>query len=193
MDVNSQKIQLEELNPWKKLKQEKVYESPWISVEHHDVLNPAGNPGTYSVVRFKNLAIGIIPLDDDDNTYMVGQYRFPFDEYSWEIPEGGGDREVNPLESAKRELLEECGIIANDWQLIQQMQTSNAATDEYCYIFVAKDLTFTNSQPEENEQLLVRKIPFEQLYDLVNSGAITDSLSVAGVLRAKLLQMEGKL
>lgn len=182
-----------EINPWKKLSEKKVYESPWITLEHFDVLNPAGNPGTYSVVRFKKLAIGIIPLDEEMNTWIVGQYRFPFDSYSWEIPEGGGDRDIHPLESAKRELLEECGIMANDWQLIQQLQTSNAATDEVAYIFVARNLTFTQSQPEEDEQLEVRKIPFDQLVDWVNTGEVTDSLSVAGVLKLKLMMMEGKM
>jgi 8-oxo-dGTP pyrophosphatase MutT (NUDIX family) len=180
-------------NPWKTLDKKKVYESPWISLEHHEVLNPAGNAGTYSVVHFKKLAIGILPLDEDYNTWIVGQYRYPMQCYTWEIPEGGGDRSVDPLESAQRELLEECGIMANDWKLIQQLQLSNSATDEVAYLYVAKGLSFTQSQPEETEQLTIRKIHFNELYAMVESGEITDSLTVATVLKAKLYILKGIL
>lgn len=183
----------ETINPWKRLTEKDVYESPWIKVSHHEVLNPAGNPGTYSVVHFKQLAIGVLPLDEDNHTWIVGQYRYPLNCYTWEIPEGGGSREIEPLLSAQRELLEECGIIASDWQLVQQLQISNSATDEIAYLYVARDLTFTQSQPEETEQLKIRKIPFNELYQMVIDGKVTDSLSVALVLKAKLLMLEGAL
>jgi len=136
-------------NPWKTLKSEKVYDSPWISLTKHDVLNPNGNPGTYSVVHFKNLAIGILPLDKDYNTWIVGQYRYPLNKYSWEIPEGGGKIGIKPLESAKRELLEEAGITANKWTKVQEMHLSNSATDEFCILLIAKDLSFGESEPED--------------------------------------------
>jgi ADP-ribose pyrophosphatase len=177
-------------NPWKTLQSTQVYESPWIHVSHHDVLNPAQKPGTYSVVHFKKLAIGIVPLDDDNNTWLVGQYRYPIQQYTWEIPEGGGERNLTPLESAKRELLEECGIIAQEWNLIQELQLSNSATDEIAYIFIAKDLTFTTAIPEETEQLTIQKVPFEDVYDMVQSGKITDAISVAAILKTKLLLMQ---
>jgi 8-oxo-dGTP pyrophosphatase MutT (NUDIX family) len=180
-------------NPWKCLSEKDVYESPWIKVSHHDVLNPAGNPGTYSIVHFKQLAIGVLPLDENNYTWIVGQYRYPLNCYTWEIPEGGGSREVDPLISAQRELLEECGIIASEWKLVQQMQMSNSATDEIAYLYIAKQLSFTNAQPEETEQLSIKKIHFDELYNLVLEGEIMDSLSVALVLKAKLLLLDGKL
>jgi ADP-ribose pyrophosphatase len=182
-----------EKNPWTTLDQQQVYESPWISVEHHEVLNPAGNPGTYSVVHFKKLAIGIVPLDEQNYTWIVGQYRYPLHTYTWEIPEGGGDPNEAPVESAKRELLEECGIIAREYIPIQQLQLSNSATDEVAFLFVAKQLSFTQAQPEENEQLAIRKIHFDDLFNLVESGEITDSLSVAAILRIKLMMLKGEL
>nr|MBA3899578.1 NUDIX hydrolase [Bacteroidota bacterium] len=153
-----------EKNPWVTLKEETVYESAWIRVDKHDVLNPAGNPGEYSVIHFKNIAIGIIALDDDLNTWIVGQYRYALKAYSWEIPEGGGKLDVAPLESAKRELLEETGIIAQDWSVIQQMHLSNSVSDEQAIIYLAKGLTFGAPDPEETEELNVRKLPFEELY-----------------------------
>lgn len=180
-------------NPWTTLKSEKVYDSPWVSLTKHDVLNPHGNPGTYSVVHFKNLAIGILPLDQNYNTWIVGQYRYPINKYTWEIPEGGGKLEVEPIESAKRELLEETGITAQKWMQIQTMHLSNSASDEYCVLFIAQELSFGVSQPEDDEELETKKIHFNDLYRMVENGEITDSLTVAAVLKAKILIMEGKL
>ncbi len=187
MEVNENK------NPWTTLKSEKVYDSPWIGLTKHDVLNPNGNPGTYSVVHFKNLAIGILPLDKDYNTWIVGQYRYPINQYSWEIPEGGGKRDVEPIESAKRELLEETGITAGKWTKVQEMYLSNSASDEYCILYIAQDLTFGKAQPEDEEELVCKKIHFDELYRLVETGEITDSLTVAIVLKVKIMMMERKI
>lgn len=183
----------EHKNPWKTLSSEKIYDSPWIGLTKHDVLNPSGNPGTYSVVHFKNLAIGILPLDKDYNTWIVGQYRYPINQYSWEIPEGGGKRDVAPLDSAKRELLEETGITATKWTKIQEMYLSNSASDEFCILYIAQDLSFGEAEPEDDEQLEVRKLHFDELYKMVESGEITDSLTVAIVLKTKLLLLEQKI
>lgn len=180
-------------NPWTTLTSEKIYDSPWIGLTKHDVLNPNGNPGTYSVVHFKNLAIGILPLDTDYNTWIVGQYRYPINQYSWEIPEGGGQHDVLPLISAKRELHEETGITANKWTKIQEVHMSNSASDEFGILYIAQDLSFGESEPEDDEQLVVRKLHFNELYQMVESGEITDSLTVITVLKAKLLMLEGKI
>jgi ADP-ribose pyrophosphatase len=182
-----------ERNPWKVLSKETKFESPWIKVVKHDVLNPAGNPGEYSTVHFKNIAIGIIPLDTDFSTWIVGQFRFPIDEYSWEIIEGGGKHDVAPLESAKRELMEEAGIVAEKWTLIQKMHLSNSVSDEVALIYIAQDLSFTEAEPEETEELKVQKVPFDELFQMVISGQISDSMSVAGVLKTKILIDEGVL
>lgn len=180
-------------NPWTTLKSEKVYDSPWIGLTKHDVLNPNNNPGTYSVIHFKNIALGILPLDKDYNTWIVGQYRYPINQYSWEIPEGGGKRDVEPLESAKRELLEETGITAKKWTKIQEMYLSNSASDEFCILYIAQDLSFGEAQPEDNEQLELKKVHFDELYQMVEKGEITDSLTVCIVLKAKIMMMEGKV
>jgi 8-oxo-dGTP pyrophosphatase MutT (NUDIX family) len=180
-------------NPWKTLSTELVHESPWIGITRHDVLNPAGKPGTYSVVHFKNLAIGVLVLDDALNTWIVGQYRYPINQYTWEIPEGGGNPKVSPLESAQRELKEETGITAARWTKIQEMHLSNSASDEFCVLFLAQELSFGQSEPEETEQLEVKKIPFEELYSMVCEGRVTDSLTVAAVLKVRLMLLENKI
>jgi 8-oxo-dGTP pyrophosphatase MutT (NUDIX family) len=180
-------------NPWKIKSRKTVYENPWIQVDHHEVLNPSGGDGIYGVVRFKNLAIGILPIDREGNTWIVGQYRFPLEEYSWEIPEGGGKLGIDPIISAKRELLEECGIEAAHWEKILEMDLSNSATDEHAIIFVARELSYTKSEPEETEELQIKKIPFEELYQKVMQGFYQDAITVAGVLKLKLLLTEKPL
>ena len=180
-------------NPWKTLKTEKVYENPWIKVSHREVINPSGTKGIYGVVHFKNLAIGIVPLDESYNTWLVGQYRYTLNQYSWEIPEGGCPVGTEPVESAKRELMEETGIEAQEWTKILDLHTSNSVTDEAGMAFVARKLSFGEANPEDTEELRVKKLPFEEALQMVFDGKITDSLSMIALMRVKFLIDEGKL
>ena len=177
-------------NPWTIISSSTVYDNNWINVVEHKVINPAGGDGVYGKVHFKNLAIGVVALDDDGNIYLVGQYRFTLDAYSWEIPEGGSPLGVDPLDSAKRELKEETGIIARDWKKLLDIHLSNSVSDEKGYIYLATGLEFSEAEPEETEELQVQKIALEQAYQMVLDGTITDSLSVAGILRTKILLAE---
>ena len=178
-------------NPWKTLKSELKYENPWIAVTEHQVLDAGENDGIYGTVHFKNIAIGIIPLDEENNTWLVGQYRYPLNQYSWEICEGGGKLGIPPLESAQRELLEETGIKANQWKKILDMHLSNSVSDEVGIIYLAKDLAYFEPQPDEDEVLHLKKISFDEAFEMVMNGTITDSLSVAGILKTKILLDKG--
>jgi 8-oxo-dGTP pyrophosphatase MutT (NUDIX family) len=180
-------------NPWTILEAKDVYDNPWINVTEYDVINPSGGKGIYGKVHFKNFAIGIIPLDDERNTYLVGQYRFTLNQYSWEIPEGGGPHGIDILESAKRELKEETGLVAEEWLKLMDFHLSNSVSDEYGRIFLARKLKQEEAMPEETEQLVVKKVPFEEAYLMVDKGIITDSLSVAAILKVKILLLEGKI
>jgi ADP-ribose pyrophosphatase len=184
---------MEEINPWTTLQSRKIYENNWIGLTEHDVINPSGGNGIYGVVHFKNIGLGILPLDEQLNTWLVGQYRYSLNAYSWEIPEGGGPLALPPLESAKRELLEETGLTATDWIEIQRMHLSNSVSNELAIIYIARGLTMGTADPEETEALILRKLPFEEAYQMVMDGKITDSMSVAALLRAKILLQEGKL
>lgn len=176
---------MERFGPWTRRAVAERYDNAWISVEHHDVLTPAGRAGVYGVVHFKNLAIGVIPLDDDGHTWLVGQYRYPHRAYSWEIPEGGGPLGTDPLLSAQRELEEEVGLRADRWDLILEMDLSNSVTDERCLIYVARGLRPCARRPEETEELAVRRISFDELHEGVIAGQYRDSLTIAGVLKCK--------
>lgn len=171
-------------NPWQTLSVREVYENPWIRLTHREVLNPSGNPGQYGVVHFKNIAIAIVPIDKQGFTWLVGQYRYTLDRFSWEVPEGGGSLELPPLESAKRELQEETGITASCWTVIPgELHLSNSVTNERGLIFVAQDLNFGKSAPEDTEKLDVIRIPFDMAVRYAMEGVITDALAVIALLK----------
>lgn len=172
----------EEENPWTTLQVEEVYENPWISVQHRDVLNPKGNPGIYGVVHFKHIAVGIVPLDEEGNTWLVGQYRYPLGRYSWEIPEGGCPQGTDTLATAIRELKEETGLEAETWEKILECDISNSVTDETAVLYLARNLHHGEWAPEDTEALRLRKLPLEEAIAMVLSGEIRDSLSVMALL-----------
>lgn len=175
-------------NPWKVLSSREIYDNPWIRVKEDQVINPSGKPGIYGTVHFKNKAIGIIPLDEHLYTWLVGQYRYPLEEYSWEIPMGGGKLDIDILESAQRELKEETGLTAGKWTKIARIHTSNSVTDEEGFVFLAEELTQGHTEFEETEDLLIKKMHLSEAVRMVMNNEITDSLSVGGILKvARLL------
>ena len=180
-------------NPWKITSEKAVYDNPWINLTEYKVINPSGNPGIYGKIHFKNIAVGVIPLDDEMNIHLVGQYRFVIDQYSWEIPEGGGPIGIEALDSAKRELIEETGLKAESWTELLRMHLSNSVSDELSIIYLARNLAQFEALPEDTEQLVIKKVPVDEAYKMVCDGEITDSMSVAGILKIKLLMLEGKL
>ncbi len=183
----------EHKNPWTVIDQKEVYKNNWITLTHFDVLNPSGGKGIYGKVHFNNYAIGVFVLDEHLNTYLVGQYRFTIDKYSWEMPEGGGLLTEDPLEAAKRELEEETGLRAADWQELLQMHLSNSVTNEYSIIYLARGLSQHTPMPEETEQLAIKKLPFEEAYKMMEDHIITDSMTIAALLKVKVMLMEGRL
>jgi len=179
--------------PWKTLSTEVVYDNPWIKVSDNRVLNPAGNPCQYGLVHFKNLAIGVIPLDSDNQTWLVGQSRYALGEYSWEIPMGGGPMHEAPWKTAYRELLEEAGLKAARFTRVMALHTSNSVTDEHGYVYLATGLSEARQQLEESEDISLHKLPLEEAVEWVMDGRITDAISAAGLLKVWMLHQRGDL
>jgi len=179
-------------NPWKKLSSKIIYDNPWIKVQEDQVLNPSGKPGIYGTIHFKNQAVGVVPYEDGF-VWMVGQYRYPLDCYSWEIPEGGGLWDENPLDTAKSELQEETGLQAERYEKLLEMHISNSVTDEWGIVYLAQGLTEGEAHPEEDEDIRVEKMSLDKVYEEVEAGKITDSLTVAAIYKLMLLKAQGKL
>ena len=171
----------QESNPWKTLREEIRYENDWIRIEHHDVIKPNGEPGIYGKVHFKNTAIAVLPIDSEGNTYLVGQYRYTINAYSWELPEGGCLHEL-PLEAAKRELKEETGLIAEKWTFLGEQYLSNSVTDEKSMMYLAENLSMKESEPESTEILQIKKIPVQEAIQMALNGEIKDVLSAATLM-----------
>ena len=180
------------INPWKINHSKQIYSNNWISLTEHAITNPVGKPGIYGVVQFKNIAVGVLPVDEHYNIWLVGQYRFPLQQYSWEIPEGGASMGEDTLVAAARELEEETGLRATRYTKLVEMHLSNSVSDEYAIVYIAQGLSQHQPMPEETEQLLIKKLPFEAAYEMVENGEITDSMSVAAILKAKLMMLQGK-
>lgn len=178
----------EAVGNWRRKTRRSVYDNPWITVYHDEVIHPGGGDGIYGTVHFKNLALGIIPLDDEDHTWLVGQHRYPQDRYSWEIPEGGGALDVDPLTSARRELREEVGLGAHHWESILQLDLSNSVSDEVALIYLATGLYPLAAAPDETEDLKLWRLPFDEAVRMALAGEITDAMSVAGLMKARLLR-----
>ena len=163
-----------------------AYENPWITVWHDEVDRPDGSPGIYGVVHFANLAAGVVAIDGDDQTVLVGQHRYTLDEWSWEIPEGGVPVGETALEGAQRELREETGVTATTWRELGRVVLSNSISDERAVLFVATDLAHGEPSPETTEALEVRWVPFAEAVAMTLDGRITDVMSVAAIQRVAL-------
>lgn len=180
-------------NPWTVTEERQIYENPWMRVVEYRVLTPVGKPGIYGVVYPVSLATGVIPLHDDGTVTLVGQYRFPLDRYSWEMPEGGGPRDVSPLASVQRELREETGLIADHWLPLQEVHLSNCISDETAYLYLAWGLRQDIASPDETEVLALRRVPFAAAFEMAMQGEITDAMTIIALFKCRNLAERGGL
>jgi len=181
----------EQRGPWQRLSQKTVYENPWIKVSHEEVITPGDTEGIYGLVHFKTRAVGVVPVDREGNTRLVGQHRYTLDQFSWEIPEGGANLDEDLLSAAKRELKEETGLFNGSWKHLLDLHLSNSITDEKGAIFLATDLEQGNSKLEPTEtDLQVKVLPVKEAVEMALKGDITDVMSVAGLLATERLLKE---
>ena len=169
-------------NPFTTISSKIIYQNPWIDVVEDVVKLPSGKVNIYGKILAKGISVGTIPLDYELNTWIVGQFRYPIQKYSWEIPIGGGLFSVPPIETAKRELKEETGLKANNWRELLRLNTSIAVSDELAVVYVATDLEIGNPCFDETEKIRIKKLPFSKVIDMVMSGEIFEAISVSSIL-----------
>lgn len=181
----------EQRGPWRRLSSDTVYDNRWISVRHERVITPAGSDGIYGVVHFKNRAVGIVPVDAEGYTWLVRQFRYTLDQPLWEIPMGGGPLDEDPALTARRELEEECGLRAGTLDELMRLYVSKSVTDEEGVVFVARDLTPCAARLEATEaDLEWLRLPLVEAIEWAMDGRITDVISVAALLKLKVVAKE---
>jgi 8-oxo-dGTP pyrophosphatase MutT (NUDIX family) len=178
-------------NPWTRRGTRLVYDNPWITVREDEVIRPDGQPGIYGVVHFKHRAVGVLAVEEDGSIWLVGQYRYPLEAYSWEIPEGGCSETETPEAAAARELREETGLVAGRLERLGVMHLSNSVSDEWGVVFRATGLTSGSADPEGSERLDVKRVAFREAMAMLERGEITDSLSVMALLRESIDRSRG--
>jgi len=176
---------------WQSLSSQTVFENPWLRLERTEAIAPTGAKADYAVVRFQNLAVGVLPIFDNGDVVLVGQMRFAFDAYSFEMPEGGCDFDEPPLVGAQRELAEETGLQAHDWLEVLRLTTSNSVTDEMAICYVATGLSHGESKPDPTEVITTVRLPFKTALKSAIVGEITDALTVATLLRVNQMLHDG--
>lgn len=180
------------IGPWRVTAETSIFDNPWINIVDHQVIHPDGSLGEYGVVRFKNIAVGVLPIDAEGKVPLVGQHRFPLNRYSWELPEGGAPLDEDPLNAAKRELAEETGYTARSWSELGRFDVSNSVTDELAVCYIAWDLEAGEAAPEPSEALTLKRVSFKALLEMVMSGEITDSLTIVMTLTAYAKALRGE-
>lgn len=179
--------------PWTVHNTKTGFDNAWLRVEASDVTHPDGSPGIYGVVRYANIACGVMPVDEEGYTWLVGQHRFAFNAYSWELPEGGGEKHTDPQVSALRELKEETGLVATNTLELGKWHLSNSVTDEVAFGFLVWGLEQGEASPEPSEALEVRRVPVADLVMRVRSGEITDAFTHLMVMSAVDMARFGRL
>ncbi len=178
---------IQKVGGWQQLSSDCVYENPWISVHHQTVKTPSGAEGIYGLVHFKGHAVGIVPIDAEGYTWLVKQSRYTLDQFTWEIPEGGAASGEDTLACAKRELEEEAGVTAGQWQELMRLHTSNSVTDERAVVYLAWDTQAGKQHFDASEDIEVKRLPLEAAIEMALCGEITDAISVAALLKVKVL------
>lgn len=132
-------------------------------------------------------AVAVIAKTDTDELILVKQFRYPINSVLYEIPAGKLDPDEAPLACAKRELSEETGYTAKNWQLLGSIVTTPGFSDEVIHIFLATGLELYQQHPDEDEFVEVESFVFAQIKNMIISGEIYDAKTLSAICYYQLL------
>lgn len=171
-------------SPYQTVSSRTAYQTKFVTMIEDDIIHPNGQPGVYSYLRF-NGAVTIVPVDQDGNVYLVKVWRYPTKKFTWEVPMGRLDNpDDQPLETAKRELMEEAGLTANQWTELARLHPHPSTSNELATIFLAQDLT-QQDYTDVNEVSDVKKCNWQEIDELIQSGQMSNGEAVTALLLAK--------
>ena len=180
-------------NPWETLSSQRFYESRYVDVDQDEVRHRSGKVHSYTALRFRIYGVAVLPIFDDGSTYLIGQYRYVSQRYTWELPRGSGPKTTEPRETAKRELQEETGARAGQWLEVVRLMVSPGITDELAPCFVAWNLEQGTACPDPQEDLSIRRVSFQHAVAECLNGVICDAASVATILAVQTRAIQGSL
>lgn len=171
---------------WKKISSKYVHENPWYRVRQDQVIMPNGKSGVYNVVETRG-AVYIVALNDEQEVALIKQERYTTGIESYEAPAGGIEEGEDPLETAKRELIEETGYAAKEWKKLSETQAANGISNAVCYVFLAATLEKAGFDEKVEEGITdVKFVSFDEINHMIKSGELSDSPTIAAIYRAKL-------
>lgn len=166
---------------WIKHSSQVAHENNWFKVEKDEVTRPDGTEGEYFTV-VSPPAVFIIPQDDDGDIYLIGQHRYTIDEYSIEIPAGGTEWQ-DPLESAKKELKEETGFTAENWEKLGEFYSANGLLREKAHLYLATGLKQSGHNEQDEEGIdKTYKLSLDKILDMIQSGEIQDGQTISSLV-----------
>jgi ADP-ribose pyrophosphatase len=173
----------------KKIASRTVYRGRMLRVNDDDVRLPDGSQARREYLLHPGAAI-ILPLFDDGSVLLERQFRYPVDQHCYELPAGKLETNELPLETAKRELLEETGYIASDWRELGRLFPCVGYSNEQIDFFLARRLEFKGAQLDEGEFLETLRLPLAEGLDWVRRGRITEVKTILGLLWAEKILKE---
>lgn len=164
-----------------------IYNGKIFNVALEKVTLPNGVIKDREVIRHPGAA-AMVPLLDDGNVVLVKQHRHAVNDYLWEIPAGTLEPHEEPLACAGRELIEETGYEAKDFDKLTEILPAPGYTDEHIHIFLATGLTLGEQRLEDDEILTVQPTPFDKAIEMIKTGEIQDAKTIVGLLLTSMRQ-----
>jgi ADP-ribose pyrophosphatase len=167
-----------------------VYRGKLLHVQEDEVRLPNGRAARRELIRHPGAAV-MVPMPDPQTVILVRQFRYPLARHFYEAPAGKIDKGEEPLQTAKRELLEECGYEAGEWRHLSTIHPCIGYADERMELYLARQLRHVGHAPEEDEFLAQVTVGFAEALRWVREGKITDQKTVIGLLWADRVARDG--